>query len=68
METLMGEGTVCFFCYKRRRRADREVVRRLGKMFAVEEVKREWDRDGVFLYEIRQRKTVLHDSKAKNAL
>ena len=58
METLMGQGTVCFFCYKRRRRADREVIRRLGKMFEVEEVKGEWDRDGVFLYEIRQTKKV----------
>ena len=64
----MGEGTVCFFCYKRRRRADRDVIRRLSKMFEVEEVKGEWDKDGVFLYEIRQRKMVLHASKATDAL
>ena len=62
----MGEGTVCFFCYKRRRRADRDVIRRLGKMFEVEEIKGKWGPDGVFLYEIRQRKMVLHASKATN--
>ena len=56
-----------FFCFKRRRRGDRDVIRRLGKMFEVEEVKGEWDKDGVFLYEIRQRKMVLHASKATNA-
>ena len=64
----MGEGTVCFFCYKRRRRADRDVIRRLGKMFEVEEVKGEWDKDGVFLYEIRQRKMVPHTNRATNAI
>ena len=64
----MGGGTVCFFCYKRRRRADRDVIRRLSKMFEVEEVKGEWDQDGVFLCEIRQRKMALHASKATNAL
>ena len=50
----MGEETVCFFCYKKRRRADREVIRRLGKMFVVEEIKGGWDKDGVFLYEIKR--------------
>lgn len=50
----MGEETVCFFCYKKRRRADKEVIRRLGKMFVVEEIKGAWDKDGVFLYEIKR--------------
>ena len=52
----MGGDTVSYFCYKRRRRADRDVIRRLSKMFEVEEIKGEWDKDGVFLYEIRRRK------------
>ena len=54
----MGENTVCYFCYKKRRRADRDVIRKLGKLFEVEEMKGLWEKDGVFLYEIKTGKSM----------
>lgn len=56
MEILMGRDTLCYFCYKKRRRADQIMILRLRKMFEVEEIKGKWDKDGVFLYEIKKRK------------
>ena len=49
---LIGEETVCYLCYKKRRRADREMIRLLAKVFDVEEVGGEWQREGVVRYEI----------------
>ena len=64
----MGEDTVCYFCYKKRRRADRDVIRKLGKLFDVEEVKGKWERDGVFLYEIRKGESILGVGKTRFGL
>ena len=52
----MGRNTLCYLCYKKRRRADQIIIIRLSKMFEVEEIKGKWDKDGVFLYEIKKRK------------
>lgn len=52
----MGRDTLCYLCYKKRRRADQIIIIRLSKMFEVEEIKGKWDKDGVFLYEIKKRK------------
>ncbi|KAL9070833.1 MAG: hypothetical protein Q9161_004624 [Pseudevernia consocians] len=54
MEALMGNDTVCYFCYKKRRRADKDMIRKLNKLFEVEEIKGKWDKDGVFLYKIKK--------------
>ena len=35
----MRKDTVCYFCYKRRRRADKDTIRKLSKLFEVEEIK-----------------------------
>lgn len=51
----MGRNTLCYLCYKKRRRADQIIIIRLSKMFEVEEIKGKWDKDGVFLYEIKKR-------------
>ena len=64
----MGEDTLCYFCYKKRRRADKEMVRKLSKLFEVEEIKGRWDKDGVFLYGIRRRKSILGTVKARNGV
>lgn len=64
----MGEDTVCFFCYKKRRRADGEMVRKLRKMFVVEEVRGGWETDGVFLYEIRKGKLMPRSGRAGNGV
>lgn len=52
MKDLIGKDTICFFCYKKRRRADRDMIRMLMKEFAVAEVEGEWKREGMFVYEI----------------
>lgn len=54
----MGEDTVCYFCYKKRRRADKDVIRKLGKLLEVEEIKGTWEKDGVFLYELKKGKSM----------
>lgn len=51
----MGNDTLCYFCYKKRRRADKDMIRKLSKLFNVEEIKGKWGKDGVFLYKIKRR-------------
>ena len=55
MKDLIGEVTVCYFCYKKRRKADKEMSRMLKKAFEVIEVEGPWQRQGMFLYEIRRK-------------
>ena len=54
----MGHDTICYFCYKKRRRADKAMIRKLSKLFEVEELEGKWKKDGVFLYEIKKRKSI----------
>lgn len=54
----MGDDTVCYFCYKKRRRADKDTIRKLSKLFEVEEIKGKREKDGVFLYEIKKGKSI----------
>lgn len=54
MGRLMGPETVCYFCFKKRRRADVKFVKRARKMFGVRDVgddpeKGVWEREGLFL-------------------
>ena len=55
LKGLIGEESVCYFCYKKRRRADREMIRLLKKVFTVVEVQGKWQREAMFIYEIRRR-------------
>lgn len=64
----MGRDTLCYFCYKKRRRADQIMIIRLSKIFEVEEIKGKWDKDGVFLYEIKKRKLSSRRDQATNGL
>lgn len=68
MVALMGKDTTCYFCYKRRRRADKDMIRKLSKLFEVEEIRGKWEKDGVFLYEIKKRMSILDAGEARNAL
>ena len=50
----MGEETVCYFCFKKRRRADLGFVKSARKVFKVEDVEDDpekgvWGREGLFL-------------------
>ena len=45
MTELIGPNTVCYFCFKRRRRADLRFVKDAKKLFVVEDVTDDPDRD-----------------------
>lgn len=52
---LIGPRTVCYFCFKKRRRADLQFLKRVQKMFDVREVEEDLDRgtysrENIFLY------------------
>ncbi|KAL8654251.1 MAG: hypothetical protein Q9210_001627 [Variospora velana] len=54
MRELMGTGTVCYFCFKKRRRADMGFVKMARKIFEVKVVKDDpdggvWEREGLQL-------------------
>ena len=51
---LIGEETVCYFCFKKRRRADMTFMKAARKGFEVREVRDDpergvWEREGVFM-------------------
>jgi hypothetical protein len=55
LKDLIGPNTVCYFCFKKRRRADLQFMKVARKMFDVKEVDDDPDRDiysrkGFFLY------------------
>lgn len=57
---LIGPDTICYFCFKKRRKADMRFIRDMMKKFAVQFVEyagRESDqKEGIFLYEVRAKK------------
>lgn len=61
LQRFMGTRTVLWFCYKKRRKADKDMVRMLKKAFDVQEVIGDWKRDGVWLFMVKYRKAVPHN-------
>ncbi len=59
LKDLIGPATMCYFCFKKRRKADMRFIRDMMKTFDVEQVAydgREADqREGLFLYQVQQR-------------
>ncbi|KAI8934468.1 hypothetical protein NX059_009196 [Plenodomus lindquistii] len=60
LKDLIGENTVCYFCFKRRRRADLTFMKTARKMLHVEEVSDDpdqdiWSREKLFLYKITRK-------------
>jgi len=53
LQDLIGANTVCYFCFKRRRRADMHFVKVIKKIFTVTEVddpdKEVYSRENIFL-------------------
>lgn len=45
LHDLLGPDTVCYFCFKRRRRADMHFVKAIKKAFLVEDVPDDPDRE-----------------------
>lgn len=55
LQDLIGAKTVCYFCFKKRRRADLHFMKAVRKMFLVDVVEDDPDRDvytreNIFLY------------------
>ncbi|KAL8854667.1 MAG: hypothetical protein Q9221_000449 [Calogaya cf. arnoldii] len=55
MQKLMSPDTVCFFCFKKRRRADMNFVKMARKFLEVTDVeddpdKKIWSREGIHMY------------------
>ncbi|KAF2471657.1 uncharacterized protein BDR25DRAFT_222947 [Lindgomyces ingoldianus] len=45
LKHLIGERTICYFCFKKRRRADLQFMKAARKMFEVREVQDDLDRE-----------------------
>ncbi|KAJ5907975.1 hypothetical protein N7495_000657, partial [Penicillium taxi] len=68
LQDLLGPNSVCYFCYKRRRRADLRFMKMAKKAFDVQEVKDDPDasiygREKLFLYTIRVKSTNTREAK-----
>ena len=55
LEDLMGEQTVLWFCYKKRRKRDRDCIKLIGKSFEVQMVRGQWESEGVWLFVVKKR-------------
>jgi protein N-lysine methyltransferase METTL21A len=59
LRDLLGPATACFFCFKKRRKADWRFIKQMQKRFAVRPVPyqgREADqREGIYLFEVRSK-------------
>ncbi|KAJ5281353.1 hypothetical protein N7478_006725 [Penicillium angulare] len=58
LQDLLGPNSVCYFCYKKRRRADARFMKMAKKAFDMVEIKDDpnapsYDRENIFLLEIR---------------
>ena len=60
LEEMIGDHTVCYFCFKKRRKADMRFVKMMKKAFLVEEVEDSeravYEREGLFLYALRKKR------------
>ncbi|CAG8056555.1 unnamed protein product [Penicillium salamii] len=62
LQELLGPNSVCYFCYKRRRRADQRFMKMAKKAFEMEEIRDDagastYNRDNIFMYTIRAKRT-----------
>ncbi|KAL4935751.1 putative methyltransferase-domain-containing protein [Aspergillus oleicola] len=60
LRDLLGPDSVCYFCFKRRRRADLRFLKLAKKAFQVDDITDDPDaetykRENIFLYTIRSR-------------
>jgi protein N-lysine methyltransferase METTL21A len=63
LTTLIGPQTICYFCFKKRRRADMSFVRLIKKTFDVSEIdddsdKESYRKESIYLYVMTGRRCV----------
>ncbi|KAL5120102.1 Protein-lysine N-methyltransferase efm6 [Pleosporales sp. CAS-2024a] len=61
LSDLIGDNTVCYFCFKKRRRADLQFIKVAKKMFDVKQVdddpdKEIYSRENLFLYRFTKKR------------
>ncbi|EAT87317.1 hypothetical protein SNOG_04926 [Parastagonospora nodorum SN15] len=61
LSDLIGDNTVCYFCFKKRRRADLQFMKVARKMFDVKQVdddpdKEVYSRENLFLYRFTKKR------------
>ena len=58
LHQLLGPDTICYFCFKKRRKADWRFIKEMKKKFevadAVYDDQDQDRRDGIYLYEVRK--------------
>lgn len=59
LQNLMGPNSICYFCFKKRRRADFRFVKQARKHFEITEIEDnfgvDFKRENLFLYSIRKK-------------
>ncbi|KAE8145588.1 putative methyltransferase-domain-containing protein [Aspergillus avenaceus] len=58
LRDLLGPESICYFCFKRRRRADLRFMKQARKVFEIEEIRDDpsaetYRRENIFLYSLR---------------
>ncbi|OJJ49507.1 hypothetical protein ASPZODRAFT_958567 [Penicilliopsis zonata CBS 506.65] len=66
LQQLLGPESVCYFCYKRRRRADIRFMKQARKVFHIEEIQDDPDsetykKENISLHLIRLKDTTTHN-------
>ena len=59
----MGEQTILWFCYKKRRQRDRDCIRKIEKLFDVQLVRGMWETEGVWLYNVKRPSRTLNGAR-----
>ena len=63
LDDLIGATTICYFCFKKRRKADMRFIRDMMKKFSVTELnydeKKADRKDAIFLYELRRKSKIV---------
>ena len=59
LSDLLGPETVCYFCFKKRRKADWRFIKQMQKQFDAKPVpykgREEDQRDSIYLFEVRRK-------------
>jgi hypothetical protein len=59
LSDLLGPETVCYFCFKKRRKADWRFIKQMQKKFAAQPIpyagREEDQREGIYLFAVRRK-------------
>lgn len=64
LEDMMGEQTALWFCYKKRRKRDKNCIKMISKVFDAVPLRGAWEAEGVWLFNVRLRGSKLREKQA----